>query len=629
MKLRTINVLVFTALVLCSTFSVAVQSRVDTDSYIDVIVGFKTIPDLDLFRKSDCAIHEVYSIIPAVYVSMPQAFVEALKKNPNVDYIAGNDALSASGTVNWAADAVNASMAWSQSTGAGVKVAVLDTGAGPARDLTISGGYNFVGNNTYYADDNGHGTMVAGIIAAVANSTIGISGVAPSAEIYAVKILDKDGVGTVDRALGGIQWALDNGMNIISMSWSLNDVNRAVENALQAAYNSGILLVAAAGNTGDVSEAIWCPASFDSVIAVSGIRKDYTRLLESCYGPKIELTAPGEKVYSTWLNNQLGSGTGTSMAAPFVSGVAALVWARNPSLTNIQVRNILDGTAADLGDAGRDIYYGYGLVNASAAVYATPSDLAVGFSYSPTVVYSNVNVNFDASTSFGGVSGYTTYLWNFGDGGTTITNSPHITHIYNSTGYFTVNLTVNNTFGFSNSTDQTISVLRDSMAPITSDNYDGLAHTSTFTIVLNAQDNQSGVAETYYKVNGGSAQTVSVAGQPQISSSGANTLEYWSIDFAGNVENPHTIAGIKLEPPVGSIEPTQSPPPTIEPTDKPKDIDTTPTPSPTASSSLKPSQNSPTPGLTDQGVPFFMVCVIVVVAGLVVLSLVTVWFKRK
>ena len=269
------------------------------------------------------------------------------------------------------------------------------------------------------------------------------------------------------------------------------------------------------------------------------------------------------------------------------------------------------------------------MVNASAAVWATPSDLAVSFSYSPAVAYATVQVNFDASTSFGGVNGYTTYLWDFGDSSTAATNSPVITHIFNSAGSYSVSLTVNDTFGFRNNTVQAISVLKDSIAPVTSDNYDGLAHSSPFTIVLTAQDSQSGVAATYYKVNRGQTQIISANGQPQIVTEGSNnTLEYWSVDFAGNIENPRNIAGIKLEFPVASVEPTQTPPPTIKPTQKPE-ANGTVTPTPASSSSPGGSQNSPTPVLNGQNLPFFAVSIIVGVISLAILVLVVIWFKRK
>ena len=626
MKRATIALLVLAALVLCSTFSVATQQYVVSSSYVDVIVGFKGVPDVELLQRSGGVVHEVYSLIPAVFVSLPQAAVWDLKENPDVAYVAGNDALSTAGTVNWAADAVNASGAWSQSTGAGVKVAILDTGVGPAKDLTISGGYNFVDNNYDYGDENGHGTIVAGIIAASATSSLGITGVAPSAQIYSLKILDKTGYGTIDQAVAGIQWAVNNGMQILSMSWTLNDVNNALANALQTAYDRGLLLVAAAGNTGDVSSSIWCPASFDCVIAVSGIKQDYTRLADSCFGSKIELTAPGEMVYSTYLNNQLGYGTGTSMAAPFVTGTAALVWSKNPALTNVQVRTILDGTAVDLGASGRDIYYGYGLVNASAAVLATPSNLAAGFAYSPSVVYAAASVNFDASACFGGVNGLTTYSWDFGDGYTSVSNSPVTSHVFAASGSYSVSLVVNDTFGLRNSTVQTVSVARDSVAPVTSNNYDGTGHTSAFTIVLTAQDSQSGVAATYYRINDGQIQTVGASGQPRISSEGLNNkLEYWSTDLAGNTEEHKILTDIKLDTSVASSQPTQSPPPTIKPT-----VDATVTPTPSGDISTSPTSSaSETVKPDGQGPPSWILYISVVAASIIVLLAVAVWLKRK
>jgi PKD repeat protein len=287
------------------------------------------------------------------------------------------------------------------------------------------------------------------------------------------------------------------------------------------------------------------------VIAVSAVTQSNLQLDVSCCGEEIELSAPGEVVYSIGLDNTTWYGTGTSYSTGYVTGTAALVWAKNPSLTNIQVRNILDTTAVDLQPADgsdRDIFFGYGLVNASAAVFATPSNFNAAFAWNPNTVYAGAQTVFDASSSFGGVSGFTSYIWDFGDGTTPTTiESPVLEHVFASEGTFTVKLAVSDEFGFQDSVSQTVSVIRDSEAPVTLDNYDGTAHTAAFTITLTATDSLSGVAEIYYKINDGATKTVAINGQPLIKSEGVNKLEYWSEDAAGNQETPHkTINNIIL-----------------------------------------------------------------------------------
>lgn len=546
-----------------STFSNATTSATSNNTTIDVIVGFTDTADPKVITENNGIIHEIYTIIPAIYVSLPQTAIENLKDNPKIAYIEENSKLKTCAyTTRWATDHINATHAWSQSTGQGVKIAVLDTGVGPVNDITVYGGYNFIDNNSNYADNVGHGTMVAGIIAASHSSPLGVAGVAPSAEIYSVKILDNSFDGEVSYAISGVQWAVNNGMQIISMSWTINDENYALGQALQAAYDQGILLVAAAGNAGNQQTGVGCPASYAPVIAVSAIDQNNVRLGDSGDGPEIELAAPGESIYSVGRDNSLWVGSGTSYAAAFVSGTAALVWARNPSLTNVQVRQILDETAVDLQPADgleRDIFYGYGLVNASAAVSATPKNSNVDFSWSPNKIYTEKQVNFDASSSFGGVSGYTKYEWSFSDGTTQTENSPFTTHAYTNEGSYSVTLTVSNNFGFSNSKTQTISVLEDNIAPLTSHNYDGELHTSAFTIILTVQDDASGVNQTYYRINDDAIKTVSIDGQPVINTNSLNNkLEYWSIDNAGNQETHKTLTDIKLDTTPPSTQPTTS-----------------------------------------------------------------------
>ena len=224
------------------------------------------------------------------------------------------------------------------------------------------------------------GTHCAGIIAAVLNNSIGIAGLA-QAQIMAEKVLDYTGYGTWDWVANGIVHAVDQGANVISMSLGGYGDSELVHEAVRYAYDAGVLVIAAAGN--DNTNMKSYPAAYSEVIAVSATDQYDNKAGFSNWGDWIELAAPGVDIYSTMPTyhvtlNDWGYAmnydylSGTSMACPHVSGVAALVWSRYPSKTRDWVRLWLRYTADDLGDPGLDVYYGYGRINARKAVELTP-----------------------------------------------------------------------------------------------------------------------------------------------------------------------------------------------------------------------------------------------------------------
>ncbi|MBS3105414.1 S8 family serine peptidase [Candidatus Woesearchaeota archaeon] len=251
---------------------------------------------------------------------------------------------------------IKADSAWNLSKGSNVKVAVLDTGIGAHNDLAVAGGVSFV-DNTYY-DSNGHGTSVAGVIAALLNDE-GLAGTAPEVSLYSVKIM-QGSTGDLSNAIAGIEWAIDNNISIVSMSFGLGSYSQIFKEALQEAYNHNIVLVAASGN--EATDNILYPAKYDTVIAVGAVDSDDNLASFSSYGFEQELVAPGVDINSTYLGNVYSILSGTSLAAPHVAGVAALIKAFNNSLTNEQIRAKLRNDALDLGTAGKDDLYGYGLV---------------------------------------------------------------------------------------------------------------------------------------------------------------------------------------------------------------------------------------------------------------------------
>jgi thermitase len=251
---------------------------------------------------------------------------------------------------------------------------VLDTGVDPThpdiKDNLIEG-WNFVDKNNDTTDLDGHGTMVASIIAAVANNSIGIVGVAPGVNIRPLKVLTSEGGNWVDLDLA-ILYAVNHGAKIITMSlggqYSL--LGAATELAINYAYQQGCILIAAAGN--DNTSQPFYPAAYDKVIAVSAINQSDQKASFSNFGSYIDLCAPGVSILSTLINGTYAYGSGTSFAAPFVAGVAALLLSKHPNLTPQEVAETLYNQAEDLGESGWDEYYGWGLVNAYLTVTQPP-----------------------------------------------------------------------------------------------------------------------------------------------------------------------------------------------------------------------------------------------------------------
>jgi subtilisin len=268
----------------------------------------------------------------------------------------------------WGVDRIDAEWAWDTSRGAGVNVAVIDTGIDATHpDLAdnVAGGANFVRkvwwqgpDSSKWADDNGHGTHVAGIIAAEDND-IGVVGVAPEASLYAVKVLAKNGSGYISDIILGIEWAVDNGMDVANMSLGTNTDVQSFHDACDDAADAGLILVAAAGNDGG---AVDYPGAYSSVIAVAATDISDQRASWSSVGPQVLLAAPGVSVLSTWKGGGYATASGTSMAAPHVTGTIAL---------NLSAD--LTASADDLPPTGRDNYTGYGLVDAGEAVTGIPN----------------------------------------------------------------------------------------------------------------------------------------------------------------------------------------------------------------------------------------------------------------
>jgi subtilisin family serine protease len=274
----------------------------------------------------------------------------------------------------WGIDRIDAELVWTQGLiGTGIKIAIIDTGIDLSHpDLKVAGGTNTIVPAKSYADDNGHGTHCAGIIAAL-NNNIGVVGVAPGASIYAVKALARNGKGYISDIIEGIQWSVNNGMQVISMSLGATSTVQSLHDAVAAAYAANLTLVAAAGN--DSGRSVEYPAAYPEVIAVSATDSTNTIASFSSVGPQVELAAPGVGILSTYPGGKYATMSGTSMACPHVAATVALIIAAGRASTPDAIRSILAATADDLGAAGRDSQYGFGLVDAEQAATGVQTHL--------------------------------------------------------------------------------------------------------------------------------------------------------------------------------------------------------------------------------------------------------------
>ncbi len=318
---------------------------------------FESLGEPGLFRaavRSDFAADGVAAALqldPSVMYAEPDHRIDL------GDSVATYDATSTGGGVSgdWALDAIHAPDAWKHGSGDGVVVAVLDTGVSATHpDLRgrILPGWNFIANNDDTSDDDGHGTFVAGLIAA--SSASGPEGVAPGASILPIKILDNSGVGSTASFIAGINYAVDHGARVINISASGASDSAALNDALANAEAHNVVVVGSSGNDGTETTAY--PAGVSTVLAVSAT--DHLNALASfaSYGPYVDIAAPGVDITSTWWSPQNGDGhataSGSSASAPLVSGVAAIVAAEEPGASAAAIREIITDSAIDVGTPG-------------------------------------------------------------------------------------------------------------------------------------------------------------------------------------------------------------------------------------------------------------------------------------
>ena len=330
----------FLFLLLDASISTAVEKSV----HKEVIVIYKNEEGKNKISEISEEIEFEFTHIPGVVASFEELELEELRNDRNIAYVEENSLFMIAGalqkgvthgasTIPWNLHAVNATQAWNNGfTGKKIKVAVIDSGIAPHEKLSVAGGVSTIEGVSSWIDDNGHGTHVAGTIAAKHQGG-GVSGVAPDVELYAIKALDRDGVGSLRNILAAIDWSIANKMDIINLSLGTDTYSQALEHILNVAYQQGILIVGASGNTGNHSgtgNTVNYPAKFESVIAVAAVDSNMNRAPFSSTGHEVEFSAPGISILSTHLNNGYQTGDGTSFAAPHITGLLAVLKERNP-----------------------------------------------------------------------------------------------------------------------------------------------------------------------------------------------------------------------------------------------------------------------------------------------------------
>jgi subtilisin family serine protease len=355
-----------------------------TSPYVAVIVAFaEGRYDPTTVGAAGGLIIEEFKSMGMLYAVIPPSAFAGLAQNPAVEFVESDgqidiaQASTSEYSESWALEDIGAEPVHSSNyTGKGIKIGFLDTGIDynhPELSPNYKGGYDFINSDDDPMDDNGHGTHVAGILAAASDGE-GIVGVAPDAEIYAIKVSDAKGRGSFSGLVKGINWSIENGMDIVTMSITGKSGSKALAKAVANAYNEhGLVLVAAVGNG---SGEVLYPAAYEQVIGVGSVTKDDTLSSFSLTGSEVELVAPGSGIKSAEIGGEYRLSSGTSMATPLVTGAIALLlgsdekaWENTGMVdgdgawTNDELREVLRRTAKDLGEKGKDDSFGYGLLN--------------------------------------------------------------------------------------------------------------------------------------------------------------------------------------------------------------------------------------------------------------------------
>jgi thermitase len=326
--------------------------------------------------KSNRHIHQLnIHVVDLPANASEKAVANFLKKHPHIKFAEPDLLLPTNVTANdtyassaWHLDKMQAPTAWTASQGSGITVAVLDTGVDSTHpDLSgqLVPGWNMYDNNADTSDVYGHGTMVAGVVAAASNNGVGVTSLAWNAKVMPVRISDPTGMGSISTIADGLIYAADHGAKVANVSYAISGY-ATTQSAAQYMKNKGGVTVVSAGNTGAVD----ATAANDTMITVSATDSNDALAGWSTFGPVVDVSAPGVGIWTTTRGGGYGAPSGTSFASPATAGTVALMMAANSQLTPANIESLIKSTAVDLGTAGWDPYYGAGRVNAGAAVLA-------------------------------------------------------------------------------------------------------------------------------------------------------------------------------------------------------------------------------------------------------------------
>lgn len=295
--------------------------------------------------------------------------------------------VSMSETMDWGLELMGIPQLWRLTKGEDIVVAVLDTGCAMGHhDLrdAILDAKDFTGSMSGPSDVQGHGTHVAGTIAARENNT-GVIGVAPKCKLLIAKVLGDDGTGSSNSVAAGVKWAASKGADIISMSLGSSVSAPGIHNAIKDVTAQGKFVITAAGNEGPRLDTVGYPGRYPETIAVGAIDRSKRVTRFSSRGNTVDICAPGDQILSTYPPNNLAKLSGTSMATPFVSGVVALMLAKKRKLgTDYPINNVNDlraalkRTASDAGDPGYDHHYGFGIIDPEKLLSLVANGAGVG-----------------------------------------------------------------------------------------------------------------------------------------------------------------------------------------------------------------------------------------------------------
>ena len=503
--------------------------------------------------------------------------VSKLQHHPHLKFIDLDHIVTPAFTPNdpifvneWQYPKIGALSAWDTAQGSGITIAILDSGVDSTHpDLAskMIPGWNFYDNNSNSSDIRGHGTAVAGVAAAAINNSIGIAAIAGQSMIMPLRVTDLNGLGYSSTISQALIYAADHGARVANASFEGLSSNLSIQNAAQYMKEKGGLVTVSAGNTG-VLESFTVTTSM-LPIAATDIYDNRANF--SSYGDFVSLAAPGKNFYSTRLGGDYMPVSGTSFSSPITAGVIALMMSANPQLSSTDIENLLFTTAVDLGSSGKDIYYGYGRVDAAAAVLAAKNATPTVDSTAPSTsiidplggatVSGLIPVDVDATDNIGVAR---VELWINNTNIATDTSSP-FAFSWDTTGAANgtakVEARAYDTSGNLASTSVSVNVSNsivtpsvDTQAPtVTIVNPVAGSVTGTVTISTSATDNSGSAGITQYiyidgaQVALGTGSTLSYSWNTRSKKvkTGSHTIQAIAKDAAGNSSSAYVTVNVK------------------------------------------------------------------------------------